>query len=580
VSFDTLIGEPAGHPNMNRLYYDDNLTVLRGCIDSESVDLIYLDPPFNSQATYNVLFRSTAGEESRAQIEAFEDTWHWGDEAELAFDGVMVSPNSDAAELLRALRAILKETDIMAYLCMMAVRIIELHRVLKPTGSLYLHCDPAASHYLKIILDGVFGASSFRSEIIWRRTNSHNKLNRQYGPIHDTILFYGKTDDAVFHPATRPYTRAYIEDRFTHTDAHGRYQTNYLTGPGVRKGESGKEWRGFNPTKAGRHWAVPLSLREFLPNGGKDASSHEQLEALYSQNLIVFPKKSGGQPMYKQYVGAGVPYQDIWAYQPNTSGVLYESKEHIDQDVKYLEDEKEKLGYQTQKPVGLLERIIRTSSDEGATILDPFCGCGTTIHAAQKLKRQWIGIDITHLAISLIEKRLKDAFPGIQYEVHGTPTDLDGARDLAARSKHEFQLWAGSRVNAVPFRGGKKGADSGIDGLIYFKPEGKTTEKAIVTVKGGENVNVAMVRDLAHVVDRENAKIGVFITLAEPTGPMKTEAVKAGFYKTLYGKYPKIQILTIRELFDGKQPKIPLVDPAAFKKAAKEKVGHQNPLPF
>ena len=240
----------------------------------------------------------------------------------------------------------------------------------------------------------------------------------------------------------------------------------------------------------------------------------------------------------------------------------------------------ERLGYPTQKPLALLERIITASSNKGDLILDPFCGCGTAVHAAQKLKRQWIGIDITHLAISLIEKRLRDAFSGIAFEVHGTPKDLEGARELAFRDKYQFQWWAVSLVNAVPFGGKKKGADSGIDGLIYFKPEGKTTEKAIVSVKGGDNVNVAMVRDLAHVVDREKAKIGVFITLADSTGPMRTEAVKAGFYETLYGKYPKIQILTIRELFEGKQPNIPLVDASAFKKAPKETVGDQEPLLF
>jgi hypothetical protein len=240
----------------------------------------------------------------------------------------------------------------------------------------------------------------------------------------------------------------------------------------------------------------------------------------------------------------------------------------------------ERLGYPTQKPLSLLERIVSASSSEGDVVLDPFCGCGTAIHAAQKLRREWIGIDVTHLAISLIEKRLKDAFPGIVYDVHGTPKDLEGARDLAERDKYQFQWWAISLVNAVPFAGKKKGADSGIDGLIYFKPEGKTTEKAIVSVKGGENVNVAMVRDLAHVVDRENARIGVFITLADSTGPMRTEAVKAGYYETLYGKYPKIQILTIRELFEGRQPNIPLVDSSSFKKAAKESVGDRDPLPF
>jgi site-specific DNA-methyltransferase (adenine-specific) len=285
---------------------------------------------------------------------------------------------------------------------------------------------------------------------------------------------------------------------------------------------------------------------------------------LIADGLVAIPN-SGSKPRLKRYLDEqqGLPVSDFW------------------DDIAPLNSQaQERLGYPTQKPIALLERIISASTEEGDVVLDPFCGCGTTIHAAQKLKRNWIGIDITHLAISLIEKRLKDAFPGIKFEVHGTPKDVDGARDLALRDKYQFQWWAVSLVNAVPFAGKKKGADSGIDGLIYFKPEGKTTEKAIVSVKGGENVNVAMVRDLAHVVDREKAKIGVFITLADSTGPMRTEAVKAGFYETLYGKYPKIQILTIQELFDGKQPNIPLVDSSAFKKAAKEKVGDQDALPF
>ncbi len=554
----------------NHLYYGDNLHVLRQSIKDESVDLVYLDPPFNSNANYNVLFKSPEGAKSDAQIEAFKDTWHWTEDAELAFDEVMHSGHADVAEMLRAMRGFLRENDMMAYLTMMCVRLIELHRVLKDTGSIYLHCDPTASHYLKIILDGVFGKENFRSEIIWRRTNSHNKLTRQFGPIHDVIFFYAKTEAALFHPAARPYSKAYIEDRFKNTDERGRYQTNYLTGPGTRKGESGKEWGGFDPTKAGRHWAIPLSLRKFLPQGGEGLSSHEQLELLHTQGLILFPKKEGGQPMYKQYVGAGVPYQDIWAYQPNTKGVLYGSYEHIDEDVKYLEDEEEKLGYPTQKPLGLLERIIRTSTDENMLVLDPFCGCGTTVHAAEKLGRKWIGIDITHLSVSLIEKRLKDAFPEVQFEVHGTPKDMDGASELAARDKYQFQWWAVSLVNAVPFGGKKKGADGGIDGHIYFKPNHRTTEKAIVSVKGGKNVSVAMIRDLGHVIERERAKIGVFITLAPPTKEMVKEALKAGYYETGFGKHPKIQIVTIEELFNGKKLLMPPTDTQSFKKAAQE----------
>lgn len=568
---DTLggIGKPADSGiRMNKLYYGDNLTVLRGVFDDKSVDLIYLDPPFNSQASYNVLFRSTAGEQSRAQIEAFDDTWHWGDEAELAFDGVMHGANSDAAEMLRAMRAFLKENDVMAYLSMMAVRLLELHRVLKPMGSLYLHCDPTASHYLKILLDGIFGKENFRNEIIWKRTSAHSST-KGYGAVHDVILFYAKTGDFLWNEQFGPYDEQYVEAFFTHTDANGdRWRRTDLTGPGVRKGDSGLPWRDYNPTAVGRHWQPPSYFYDkYTAMTGVQLAQYgliERLEKMDAAGLIHWPKKEGGMPMGKRLLkdAPGIPLQDLWT------------------DIKIMHNmSAERLGYATQKPRALLERIIQSSSNEGDVVLDPFCGCGTTIHAAQKLRREWIGIDITHLAISLIEKRLKDAFPGIRYEVHGTPKDLDGARDLALRDKYQFQWWAVSLVNAVPFAGKKKGADTGIDGLIYFKPEGKATEKAIVSVKGGDNVNVAMVRDLGHVVDREKAKIGVFITLADSTGPMRTEAVKAGFYETLYGRYPKLQILTIMELFNGKKPDIPLVE-SSFKKAPKEAQGDQDGLPF
>jgi site-specific DNA-methyltransferase (adenine-specific) len=541
-----LIGSTADHPKMNRLYYGDNLTVLRGCISDESVDLIYLDPPFNSQATYNVLFRSTAGEPSHAQIEAFEDTWHWGNEAELAFDGVMHGPNTDAAEMLRAMREVLQENDMMAYLSMMAVRLLELHRVLKPIGSLYLHCDPSASHYLKLILDAIFGADRFRNEIIWKRTSSHND-SRRFASIHDRLFYYCKSENAVWNPQFTKHNEEYLKSHYNRQDEQGRqYRLDNI----IRSASMGPrpnlayEYKGCTP-KWG--WRV----------------IREKLEALDVAGRIAWAKS--GTPYLVRYLdeqsGAAMP--SVWDDIPPINSQA-----------------QERLGYPTQKPQALLERIIKASSNESDTVLDPFCGCGTTIHAAQKLKREWIGIDITHLAISLIEKRLKDAFPGIEYEVHGTPKDLDGARALADQDKYQFQWWAVSLVNAVPFAGKKKGADTGIDGLIYFKPEGKTTEKAIVSVKGGETVNVAMVRDLAHVVDREKAKIGVFITLADSTGPMRTEAVTAGFYETLYGKYPKIQILTIRELFEGKQPNIPLVDSSAFRKAPKEARGDQNALPF
>jgi site-specific DNA-methyltransferase (adenine-specific) len=530
---------------MNRLYYGDNLSVLRGCVDDASVDLIYLDPPFNSQATYNVLFKSTAGEKSRAQIEAFEDTWHWGDEAELAFDGVMSGGNSAVAEMLRAMRSFLRENDMMAYLSMMAVRLLELHRILKPSGSMYLHCDPSASHYLKILIDSVFGGSNLRNEIIWKRTSGRKGVS-QFGRVHDVILFYSKSEKSTWNPPTTPQDESNVRGHDIMKDSEDNpFRVSDFSGAG--EGPARRFGGKTIDPPLGRHWMF----------------DQRGVDRLMADERIIFSAK--GQPRLKTYLEdlPGISIHDVWTdIEPINSAA------------------QERLGYPTQKPLALLERIIGSSSNQGDVVLDPFCGCGTAIHAAQKLRREWIGIDITHLAISLIEKRLKDAFPGIKYEVHGTPKDLDGARDLAARDKYQFQWWAVSLVNAVPFAGKKKGADSGIDGLIYFKPEGKVTEKAIVSVKGGENVNVAMVRDLAHVVDRENARIGVFITLADSTGPMRTEAVKAGYYETLYGRYPKIQILTIRELFEGKQPNIPLVDSSAFKKAPKESQGDQGHLPL
>lgn len=522
------------------LYYGDNLQVLRDNIADESIDLIYLDPPFNSQANYNVLFRGPKGNESQAQIEAFEDTWHWTDEAEKAFDEVMISGNAAAAEMLRAMRAFLSENDMMAYLTMMAIRLIELHRALKSTGSLYLHCDPTASHYLKIVLDAIFGPKSFQGEVIWRRTAAHVS-GKRWPRLHDVILNYAKNmDEVVFHPPRVPPDPGWVEREYRFEDERGRYMVDNLTGAGTTAGPSGQPWRGVDPAKigAGRHW-------RYHP---------DTLEKLDAEGRIYWPKR-GRYPKLKQYLheSAGTAVGDLW----NDIQVIGRTSG-------------ERLGYPTQKPSRLLQRIIEASSNEGDIVLDPFCGCGTTIHAAEILNRDWIGIDITHLAISLIEKRLNDAFPGIKYEIHGAPKDIGGAAALAARDKYQFQWWATSLVNAIPYGGQKKGADSGIDGLIYFKPEGKKTEKAIVSIKGGQSVNVGMIRDLGHVVEREDAKIGLFITLVPPTGPMVKEAVKAGYYETEYGKYPRLQILTIEELFEGKKPDIPLVDLGAFRQAAKE----------
>jgi site-specific DNA-methyltransferase (adenine-specific) len=263
-----------------------------------------------------------------------------------------------------------------------------------------------------------------------------------------------------------------------------------------------------------------------------------------------------GMPEYKRLLKEmpGVPLQDIWTdITPIIAGTS------------------ERLGYPTQKPVALLERIIESSSNLGDVILDPFCGCGTTIHAAQKLDRQWIGIDVTHLAIGLIENRLKAAFPGIQFTVEGTPKDFDAAVDLANRDKFQFQWWAVTLVNAVPYGGKKKGADTGIDGYYYCKPDGKQTEAGIVSVKGGDNPGVKDVRDLIGVVQREKAPVGVLITLRDPTGPMKSEAAKAGTFECAWGKFQKIQIVTVKELLEGKNLKLPPQEAGGgLKQASKE----------
>ncbi|OHC74908.1 MAG: DNA methylase [Rhodospirillales bacterium RIFCSPLOWO2_12_FULL_58_28] len=478
----------------NSLYYGDNLSILRESIQSESVDLIYLDPPFNSQANYNVLFKGASGNSADAQIEAFKDTWHWGEEAESAFSEVLGSANTQAAELLRALRLFLGENDVMAYLAMMAVRLLELHRVLKPTGSLYLHCDPTAGHYLKILLDAVFGARNYKNEIIWcyrKWSVAAGQFVRNHDDIHlVTKLPKGATFNVLY------------------------------TDPS--KGTM-KRWKGHKQ-------------QADMEDGIRKASS------------LADEKAQSPMP----------DWWEISIINPNAA---------------------ERLGYPTQKPLALLERIISASSNEGDVVLDPFCGCGTTVHAAHKLNRQWIGIDITHLAISLIERRLKDAFPGIAFDVYGTPQDLASAQDLARRDKYQFQWWAVSLVEARPYGGKKKGADGGIDGILFFRSGKDKTEKALVSVKGGENIGVGMIRDLIAVVEREKAAVGVLISLAFPTKPMEKEAAAAGFFETPFEKVPRIQIITLAELFQGKRPRIPRIDSAAtFNAAAREKTDRQTEM--
>ena len=537
----------------NTLFYGDNLPILREYVADESVDLIYLDPPFNSNRTYNVLFRQEGGEEAEAQIAAFEDTWHWNRAAEETYHELVTHAPAHVGQMIGALREFIGENQMMAYLVMMAARLVELHRVLRPTGSLYLHCDPTASHYLKIVLDTIFGPQNYRSEIIWKRTHAHSSAKR-YGPIHDVIFFYTKTDAYTWMNLRQPYEKEYVDRyfKFDDKDDRGRYWTGDLTGAGTRRGATGTPWKGFDPNTIGRHWA-------YLP---------EDLDRLDADRRIYWPKKQGAWPKLKRYLNEaqGVPLQDLITdiYSLATMGG----------------DKDERLGYPTQKPLALLERIISASSNPGDVVLDPFCGCGTAVAAAQKLGRRWIGIDITHLSIALQKYRLKEMFPEAQFRVVGEPQDLGGARQLAADDRFQFQWWALSLVRARPFGGeaggkaGKKGADRGVDGLITFIDDaGGKPKRVIVQVKSGK-VGSRDVRDLVGTLEREKAACGVFLTLEPPTRDMEKEAASAGFYHSpgWNRDYPRVQILTVRELLDGtRRPELPPAEFVTFKAAGRVK---------
>ncbi|MDP2729528.1 MAG: DNA methyltransferase [Dehalococcoidales bacterium] len=460
----------------NVLYFGDNLEILRKYIPDNSIDLIYLDPPFNSKKDYNILFKESGGVDSEAQIKAFTDTWHWTQIAQDTYHEIVTKGPLKVGKLIDALHDAIGNNDVMAYLVMMTIRLVELHRVLKPTGSLYLHCDPTASHYLKLVLDQIFGPANFRNEIVWCY-DTGGRSTRAFPRKHDTILCYGRTDKAGFYydNVALPRDPTTMHETVV-VDSHGRkYQRNI---------KAGKE--------------------------------------------------------YRYYLDKGVLPNDWW------------------HDLQALNPAaKERLGFDTQKPLALLERIIQASSNEGDVVLDPFCGCGTAVVAAQKLNRKWIGIDITHLAINLMRNRLKDSFPSIQFEVIGEPEDLAGAKSLAQQDRYQFQWWALGLIGARPLGEKKKGADKGIDGIISFIDEvGGKARRVIVQVKSG-HIGVNAVRELETVA--KNDAIGVLITLEPPTSPMKVEAVDAGYYHSpIWDKdYPKIQILAIKELLYGKTVDMP-----------------------
>jgi site-specific DNA-methyltransferase (adenine-specific) len=524
----------------NVLYYGDNLDILRKYIPDESIDLIYLDPPFNSQADYNVLFRETTGEPSEAQIKAFTDTWHWDVTAQKAYEELVTDGPAEVGRMIGALREFVGANDVMAYLVMMTIRLIELRRVLKPTGSLYLHCDPTAGHYLKVVLDTIFGTRNFRNEIVWKRTTAHSDVvqgARDMGRVHDLILRYSKTLRPEWNPVYVPYDKGYIDKIYRYVDGSGRrYQTQPLHArkPG---GDTRYVWRGQLPPP-GRYWAF----------------SKENMQKLEAEGRIVYSRT--GVPRYKIYLdeSLGKSIQDLWDDIPAV---------HLKPS--------ERLGYETQKPLALLERIIQASSNEGDVVLDPFCGCGTAVVAAHKLNRHWIGIDITYLAITVMKERLLDSFPGIQIEVVGEPVDVGGARALADQDRYQFQWWALGLVNAKPVGDDrKKGADRGIDGVIGFVETRGKAKRIVVQVKSG-HVNAGQIRDLKGTMEREKAEMGLFVTLESSTEPMRREAISAGFYHSeLWNEdYPRIQICTIEDLLGGKQPSLPRWASPGFAQAPK-----------
>lgn len=519
----------------NRLYYGDNLEVLRRAVATESVDLVYLDPPFNSARNYNVIFARHAEHDASAQIEAFSDTWEWTADTERLYDECVNSVNSlplSVIDVLTAFRIILGENDASAYLVNMAPRLVELHRVLKPAGSLYLHCDQTMSHYLKILLDAIFGAQNFRSDITWLRTTTHNDAKR-WSPNADQILYYGKSNEVTWNPIHLPHDASYIADKYRYIDDDGRrYQLDNITSPNPRPNLT-YEWKGHQPPENG--WRY----------------SKERMAELDNAGLIWYPDDKSKRPRLIRYLDEqlGSAAGNVWT------------------DIKPINSQAgERLGYPTQKPLALLERIISASSNPGDVVLDPFAGCGTAIDAAQKLGRHWIGIDITYIAIDLIEKRLRHTYGKSitdSYEADGIPRDLASAEALFKRSPFDFERWAVSLLDATPHERAKQRGDKGVDGVARFEYSQsagvRKHGRIIISVKGGQQLNPAMVRDLGGTMQTQRAELGVLITLAQPTRGMLDVANTSGYWERPdnHQSFPRIQVVTISELLEGRFPKLP-----------------------
>lgn len=510
------------------LYFGDNLPILKD-MNSGSVDLIYLDPPFNSKATYNVLFGT--GTKAESQIKSFDDTWHWSDATEKTYAELLKSTNEVAA-VISGLRHAIKTNDVMAYTTNMTIRLIEMNRVLKDSGSLFLHCDPTVSHYLKVVLDAIFGTENFKNEIIWERNKGAPKRNqfkpRKFGRNHDVIFMYSKRiDRSKFHLPTISRTEEELLAEFPNVDDDGRRwkdDSSHIWRPrGLGKRPNlCYDWRGFsNKSEAG--WQL----------------SKERLEEEYKKgNIEIYKDKHGTRHIRRKlyldnWKGKGIG--NVWTDIPPPS-------------------KGERTGFQTQKPLALLERIIGAASDKGDVILDPFCGCGTAVDAAQKMGRNWIGIDVTHLAVSLIEERVYDKF-GTKPHVYGIPHSVQDARELAARDKIQFEAWACSMIpGMLPNK--KQAGDKGVDGSAFVKINNEII-RIVASVKGG-TVTPAMVREVVGTVNSDNEfDMGVFLCLERPTRAMTEAASSAGLFNIGMIEYPKVQIYTVDDYFNDRSPKLP-----------------------
>ena len=519
----------------NQLFYGDNLPVLREHVETESVDLVYLDPPFNSNRSYSVIFGEHVQRDTdaNAQIQAFDDTWHWTPETERLYRDILLNSPTAVADAMQAFRTLVGESDAMAYLVMMAPRLVELHRALKPTGSLVLHCDPTMSHYLKVLLDSIFGPENSRNEIIWQRTGAKALQTVRLANNHDVLLYYAKSGEAIWNSdeAFIPYDVDNLPEKTAKKYSHvepgtgRRYRLDNLINP--------------NPNR-------PNLTYEFLGVTRVWRWTRERMQAAYEEGRVV-QTAPGRVPQMKRYLDEqrGIPLGDVWT------------------DIWPLNSQAaERLGYPTQKPLALLERIIRLTTEPGAVVLDPFCGCGTTVDAAQKLGRAWVGIDITYISIDLIIKRLQATFGQSvmdDVEVDGIPYDMQSAQRLFEKSPFDFERWAVSMLHAQPNE--KQVGDKGIDGVRRFIIDSQSVGKALVSVKGGKNVPPTHVRDLAGTVhNARDAQLGVLITLNDSLTRGAQEVINTSGVWTHPANgqdFPVLQHISVRDLMAGHRPDLP-----------------------